>query len=76
MQQAHNAPSASAPPEAEQESAAEEKARKPYQFLMISILREYLAMELSAPATFPIDAERVYDDFGELRSIAVTAAAG
>ena len=38
-------------------------AKKPYQFLMISILREYLEKELSVPVPFDLDKERLYDDF-------------
>ena len=43
-----------------------EVAKKPYQFLWVSILREYLAFEFKpdAPLSFPWDQERVYDDFG------------
>ena len=44
--------------------AQELVARKPYQFLLISVLREYLALELRCPTPFPFDPERVYDDFG------------
>ena len=41
-------------------------ARKPYQFLMIPVLREYLALEFQPeqPLPFPYDPERVIDDFG------------
>ena len=46
-----------------------EVERKPYQFLMISVLREYLALDLRVDTPFPWDVERAYDDFGELRSI-------
>ncbi|KAG2435630.1 hypothetical protein HXX76_006833 [Chlamydomonas incerta] len=39
-------------------------ARKPYQFLLVSILREYLALELKVPnLPFEFDPERVFDDF-------------
>lgn len=43
-----------------------EIAKKPYQFLWVSILREYLALEFKpeAPLSFEWDQERVYDDFG------------
>ena len=44
-----------------------EIAKKPYQFLWVSILREYLAFEFKpeGPLSFEWDQERVYDDFGE-----------
>lgn len=43
-----------------------EVAKKPYQFLWVSILREYLAFEFKpeGPLSFEWDQERVYDDFG------------
>ena len=44
--------------------STEEKALKPYQFLMVNVLREYLALELNVQTAFPFDVERVYDDFG------------
>ncbi|KAL3152052.1 hypothetical protein ABBQ32_001163 [Trebouxia sp. C0010 RCD-2024] len=42
-----------------------EIAKKPYQFLWVSILREYLAFEFKpeVPLSFEWDQERVYDDF-------------
>ena len=43
-----------------------EIARKPYQFLHVNVLREYLAMELAVQTPFPFDPERAYDDFGAL----------
>ena len=46
--------------------STEERALKPYQFLMVNVLREYLALELHVQTSFPFDVERVYDDFGEL----------
>ena len=42
----------------------EERAQKPYQFLMVSTLREYLAFDLRVDTPFHWDVERVYDDFG------------
>jgi hypothetical protein len=46
----------------------EEVARKPYQFLMISILREYLQWEFRVDIPgFKQDLERVIDDFGAPR---------
>jgi hypothetical protein len=54
--------------EPEQETRQEQVAKKPYQFLLVSRLREYLALEFrSITAPFPVDVERVYDDFGALR---------
>ena len=43
-----------------------EIAKKPYQFLWVSILREYLAFEFKpeVPLSFEWDQESVYDDFG------------
>jgi len=41
-------------------------ARKPFQLLSVTILREYLALDLSPhvlPQTFTIDRERLFDDF-------------
>lgn len=51
-------------PESLGKQSVEDKQLKPFQFLMVNILREYLAMELSVQTPFPFDAERVYDDFG------------
>jgi 5'-3' exonuclease len=42
----------------------EEIAKKPYQFLLVSALREYLAFEMKTDTPFPWDQERVFDDFG------------
>lgn len=39
-------------------------AKKPYQFLNVGLLREYLALEFDVQAPFPLDQERLYDDFG------------
>lgn len=52
-----------------------EAARKPYQFLMIPTLREYLALEFQPeqPLPFPYDPERIIDDFGTPRWRAVPA---
>ena len=51
-----------------------EVAKKPYQFLWVSILREYLAFEFKpeGPLSFEWDQERVYDDFGETASLLIT----
>jgi 5'-3' exonuclease len=39
-------------------------ARKPFQFLSVVLLREYLALEFRIPhLPFPFDRERVLDDF-------------
>ena len=43
----------------------EEVARKPFQFLLVAVLREYLERDLRVPTPFPFDKERVFDDFGE-----------
>ena len=50
-----------------------EVAKKPYQFLWVSILREYLAFEFKpeGPLSFEWDQERVYDDFGETASLLI-----
>jgi 5'-3' exonuclease len=44
-----------------------ELARKPYQFLMIPVLREYITHEFAPERALPFayDPERVIDDFGE-----------
>lgn len=63
---ARNDPSAQAPDQAaQQEEKKMQIAKKPYQFLLVSRLREYLALEFGMDAQFPMDVERVYDDFGE-----------
>lgn len=45
--------------------AVQEVAKKPYQFLLVNVLREYLQRDLYVPTPFPFDRERVFDDFGE-----------
>ncbi|GIL52742.1 hypothetical protein Vafri_8538 [Volvox africanus] len=51
-------------PEPEKEEKKVQVARKPFQFLLVSVLREYLALELKVPGLpFPFDQERVFDDF-------------
>lgn len=45
-------------------SPLQEVAKKPYQFLLVGVLREYLQKDLFVPTPFPFDRERVYDDFG------------
>jgi hypothetical protein len=62
---ARNDPNAPVPVE-HNKVDAEEIARKPYQFLLVNVLREYLAFELRTQTPFPWDPERVYDDFGML----------
>jgi hypothetical protein len=45
-------------------SEEEGVARKPFQLLVLSTLREYLGLELRVPGCpFPFDIERVLDDF-------------
>ena len=45
-------------------SDKEAKIKIPYQYLKISILRDYLALEFNdVKLPFPFDKERVYDDF-------------
>ena len=61
---ARNDASAPVPVEAPKEEHKEQIAKKPYQFLLVSRLREYLALEFNMHAPFPIDPERIYDDFG------------
>ena len=61
-----NDASAPVPVEAPQEDRKEQIAQKPYQFLLVSRLREYLALEFNVQAPFPVDPERIYDDFGTL----------
>ena len=59
-----NDASAPVPVEVPQEGRKEQIAQKPYQFLLVSRLREYLALEFNVQAPFPVDPERIYDDFG------------
>lgn len=49
--------------EGEKEEKKPEIARKPYQFLMISVLRDYLEREMGVPTPFALDKERLFDDF-------------
>ena len=47
-------------------------AKKPFQYLWVDRLREYLAYEFKPERNTPkfdYDAERAYDDFGELQSL-------
>ena len=39
-------------------------AKKPYQFLLVNVLREYLTLEFAVNTPFPLDVERIFDDFG------------
>jgi 5'-3' exoribonuclease 2 len=56
-------PNAKSDPSASQEHS-EDLAKKPFIFLDVPILREYLAVELSVPyAPFPFDLERAIDDW-------------
>jgi len=61
-----NDPSAPLPVEVLEEDKKQQIAKKPYQFLLVSRLREYLALDFNIQAPFPIDPERIYDDFGAL----------
>ena len=61
---ARNDASAPMPVEVQKEEHKEQIAKKPYQFLLVSRLREYLALEFNMHAPFAIDPERIYDDFG------------
>ena len=63
---ARNDLSAPVPAGAPQGDRKEQFAQKPYQFLLVSRLREYLALEFNVQAPFPVDPERIYDDFGML----------
>lgn len=62
---ARNDTSAPVPVEVPQEERKEQIAKKPYQFLLVNRLREYLSLEFRVDAPFPVDTERIYDDFGE-----------
>lgn len=43
----------------------QQPAKVPYQFLIVSVLREYLERDLAVQGCpFPLDKERLYDDFG------------
>eukprot|EP00884_Botryococcus_braunii_P023039 jgi/Botrbrau1/9419/Bobra.0252s0043.1 len=59
---ARNDPAAPLPVE-HTKADKEEIARKPYQFLLVNVLREYLAFEMRTPVPFPWDEERIFDDF-------------
>lgn len=41
----------------------QEIARKPYQFLLVNVLREYLEREMRVEVPWQLDKERLYDDF-------------
>ena len=64
---ARNDPTA---PQPVQAPPQEDRAQKPYQFLVVSTLREYLALELRIETPFPWDIERIFDDFGGLLAFA------
>jgi hypothetical protein len=53
-----------APIQFERENAVE-SAWKPYQFLLVDVLRDSLALEFRSPVPFLWDKERVLDDFGD-----------
>ncbi|KAL4441265.1 hypothetical protein ABPG77_011502 [Micractinium sp. CCAP 211/92] len=50
-------------PTAEPPVEKQEVAKKPYQFLLVNVLREYLERDLGVPTPFPLDKERLFDDF-------------
>ncbi|KAK9808425.1 hypothetical protein WJX73_003377 [Symbiochloris irregularis] len=50
-------------PEREAKEVKKEVERKPYQFVLASVLREYLALDMQQETPFPWDSERAYDDF-------------
>ena len=54
-------------PAAQEPARKPEVARKPYQFLMIPVLREYITHEFVPERSLPFayDPERVIDDFGK-----------
>ncbi|KAK4047900.1 5'-3' exoribonuclease 2 [Microbotryomycetes sp. JL201] len=64
-QPGHHSSNCTAPPkEKDDDAAAKASALKPFIFLDVSVLREYLAVELSAPVhSFPFDLERAIDDW-------------
>ena len=45
-------------------AGAQDIAKKPYQFLLVNVLREYLTLEFAVSTPFPLDVERIFDDFG------------
>ena len=54
-------------------------AKKPFQFLWVDRLREYLAYEFKPERNTPnfdYDAERAYDDFGEFQLLQCHQASG
>ncbi|KAG2501601.1 hypothetical protein HYH03_000106 [Edaphochlamys debaryana] len=59
-----NDPNAPQPVPDKEERRKEQVARKPFQLLLVSVLREYLALELKVPdLPFAFDPERILDDF-------------
>ena len=54
-------------PSAPEPVQKQEVAKKPFQFLWVGRLREYLALEFKQDQGMPFkyDQERVFDDFGE-----------
>ena len=45
-------------------TGAQDIAKKPYQFLLVNVLREYLTLEFAVSTPFALDVERIFDDFG------------
>ncbi|KAM0789101.1 hypothetical protein ACM66B_003157 [Microbotryomycetes sp. NB124-2] len=63
-QPGHHSSNCTAPPKEKDDHDTKSAGLKPFIFLDVSTLREYLAVELSAPVhSFPFDLERAIDDW-------------
>ncbi|KAK4052566.1 5'-3' exoribonuclease 2 [Microbotryomycetes sp. JL221] len=63
-QPGHHSSQCTAPPLEKKDDSNKSSGLKPFIFLDVAILREYLAVELSAPVhSFPFDLERAIDDW-------------